>query len=104
MQDLAYIPASRAADLLGLTEAELSERAPAAGIVPVAFLGAILYRVADIQEALDSAWRQSTDAATRGSSSGAKAGADRRTTGRVPVAAVKGRALLLYFQRIAYRV
>jgi hypothetical protein len=67
---LPYIPEARAADLLGLTPEEFRARAPSAGILPVALMGAILYRLADIQEAADRAWRQSSSGVTPGSSTG----------------------------------
>ena len=54
-------------------------RAPALGIVPVAWMGATVYRADDIEAALEAAWRQSTGAGSPGFSSGAKAGAARRT-------------------------
>ena len=68
-----FLTAAQAADMLGLSAAEFAERAPGAGIVPFAFLGAILYRRADISAAAEAAWRGSTSVGNPGISRSSRA-------------------------------
>ncbi len=49
----SYLTLSEAASLSGLSEADFAQRAPTMGILPLAWLGAILYRRADIEASYD---------------------------------------------------
>jgi hypothetical protein len=68
-----YLTLAEAAHLSGLSEADFAARAPAMGILPLAWLGAILYRRADIEASMDQAWQENISAAHRGTSPGSKA-------------------------------
>ena len=48
----SYLTLSEAASLSGLSEADFAQRAPTMGILPLAWLGAILYRRADIEASM----------------------------------------------------
>lgn len=57
-----YLTLPEAASLASLTEDDFAARAPQAGILPVAWFGAILYRQADIEASIDRAWQENTHA------------------------------------------
>jgi hypothetical protein len=69
----SYLTLAEAAVLANLSEQEFAARAPALGILPLAWLGAILYRRADIEASMDQAWQENISAVRRGTSPGSKA-------------------------------
>lgn len=65
-----YLTLAEAAALANLPPAEFAARAPAMGILPLAWLGAILYRRADLEASIEQAWQENISAATPGTSPG----------------------------------
>ena len=56
-----YLTESEAADLACVPVERFAEVAPKQGIVPVAWMGTIVYRRADIETAMDRAWQASIE-------------------------------------------
>lgn len=69
----AYLTLAEAAHLAQLPEADFAARAPAMGILPLAWLGAILYRRADIEASIDKTWQENINAVRAGTSTGSRA-------------------------------
>ena len=61
-----YLTIAEAAHFCGVSESQFREKAPRYGLTPRKFMGKVLYRRADLKEAIESAWRQSENAGKHG--------------------------------------